>query len=397
MKLRHLRYRLLSHITFGKMKQHYKRKWKEVKLKKYPVASKEINRKNVYNLDQKNLNIAIKLEGGLGDFIIAANFLYKFSEKFKNENVRIDIFVSSKIDASNALFFNRKFFSNLYCSPNDIGLKDERYDLYILILRKTYILHAKRNKIYKYSPSLFDLVQSIEKDNAIHKRLFDLRPFCDGQAIITACIKNHKRYQEADIDEFLQLSSSFDFIPELSNVCFPNLNVNSEKFISIHRGVDVTKTSNSVKQWPVAYYNILISKIKTEYPNLKIIQLGASRERCPIFNNIDVDLVGKTNLEEIKVILKNSLLHIDGEGGMVHLRHALRGGKSLVIFGPTSADFYGYPENVNITGSGCLKSGCEWLTEKWQERCARGYGCHPCMYSITPEKVFDEFKKNMEF
>lgn len=31
MKLRHLRYHLLSHITFGKMKQHYKRKWKAVK------------------------------------------------------------------------------------------------------------------------------------------------------------------------------------------------------------------------------------------------------------------------------------------------------------------------------------------------------------------------------
>lgn len=35
--LKEYRYRLLSHITIGKTKEHYKRKWKNIKILKYQV------------------------------------------------------------------------------------------------------------------------------------------------------------------------------------------------------------------------------------------------------------------------------------------------------------------------------------------------------------------------
>ena len=125
---------------------------------------------------------------------------------------------------------------------------------------------------------------------------------------------------------------------------------------------------------------------------MKIVQLGFSEDRCPKFNNIDIDLIGKTSLEEVKIILNNSIIHIDGEGGMVHLRHALHGGKSIVLFGATSPEFYGYSENINLRGDGC-SHWCEWITENWQAKCARGYDRPPCSYSLTPETVYNEFKK----
>ena len=102
-----------------------------------------------------------------------------------------------------------------------------------------------------------------------------------------------------------------------------------------------------------------------------------------------MDLVGKTNLEQIKPILQHALVHIDGEGGMVHLRHALGGGRSVVLFGPTSSEFFGYSENKNLVGGGCAV-WCEWALNKWQEGCLRGsYETPPCMASITPEMVME--------
>ena len=97
--------------------------------------------------------------------------------------------------------------------------------------------------------------------------------------------------------------------------------------------------------------------------------------------------MGKTSLEQVKVILKNSCLHIDNEGGYTHIRHAISGGKTAVLFGPTSVDFFGYSDNINIKGEGC-ETFCEWCTANWQEVCVRGFTYPPCMYSITPEAVF---------
>ncbi len=361
------------------------------------LHSRQAPSKDIFNLNCNELNIAIKLEGGLGDFIIASNFLYLLKNKIGNNKVRIDVFAFNKQKLLETIFNKNNFINNLY-SKEDIGLADTRYDLLLLILRKPVILHAKKNKIYEYSPQLFDLVQKYEAQNVKERRLFLKRPYCDCQNISLSLIFEKKRYQETDIDDILKMNEHFEyplFIKEDELVYLSQLNIQSQQYISIHRGVDQRSDKNSVKQWPIKYYNILIAKIKQQYPDLKIVQLGISEDRCPAFENIDVNLVGKTNLEQIKVLLKNSLLHIDGEGGMVHLRHALNGGKSIVLFGSTSLEFYGYPENINLKGDGC-SHWCEWITENWQAKCARGYDRPPCMYSLIPEKVFEAFKKFME-
>ena len=77
---------------------------------------------------------------------------------------------------------------------------------------------------------------------------------------------------------------------------------------------------------------------------------------------------------------------------MVHLRHALKGGRSVVMFGPTSSEFFGYSENENIVGNGC-DTWCEWAVYNWQEGCLRGYSNAPCMASIIPEKVMLSVEK----
>ena len=94
----------------------------------------------------------------------------------------------------------------------------------------------------------------------------------------------------------------------------------------------------------------------------------------------DLNLVGKTDFLAAAAILANAALHIDGESGLVHLRHVL-GGRSVVLFGPTPVEYFGYADNCNLVSKGCR--GCMWMTDDWFEVCSRGTAEPECMASIT--------------
>ena len=90
-------------------------------------------------------------------------------------------------------------------------------------------------------------------------------------------------------------------------------------------------------------------------------------------------------MELTKYILKNSLLHVDIEGGPVHLASQL-GTKCVVLFGAIEVDFLKYTQNINIVSEVCSPCYFAWDTDS---QCLLG-GKEPlCMLSITPQKVFD--------
>ena len=160
----------------------------------------------------------------------------------------------------------------------------------------------------------------------------------------------------------------------------------NKQYITITRSVELTKSqNNNVRLWPIAYYQELIKKMKQKYPEVKLVQLGVSR--CEELRGIDVNLLGKTTLEEVKAILKHSLLHIDGECGMVHTKHFLYG-KSAVFFGQTAIEYLGYENNINLKSNGC-PHWCEWIVDDWQTHCIRGYDEPPCMTELKPDYVFE--------
>jgi hypothetical protein len=64
---------------------------------------------------------------------------------------------------------------------------------------------------------------------------------------------------------------------------------------------------------------------------------------------------------------------------------ACLGTRSCVLFGPTDADYFGYPQNINMRPGCC--GGCWWTTDSWMDQCPRGFASAPCMDSIPPEDV----------
>ena len=137
-----------------------------------------------------------------------------------------------------------------------------------------------------------------------------------------------------------------------------------------------------IKEWPTRYYVEFISLLKSKMPDITVVQTGGNG--VIEFENADRKLLG-TDLELFKYILKNSLLHIDCEGGPVHLASQL-GTKCLVLFGAIEPDFLKYTPNINIISEVC--SPCYGVWESGS-KCLLGAKEPPCMLSITPQKVFD--------
>lgn len=357
--------------------------------------NKNYNKNKILNIER--LNIAFKCTGGVGDILIATNYIYAIYKKMNINNVNIDIYTGNNIDMTRSILEKSNFINGIY-TLNDIEDDCKSYDLFVEIQRYPFIRYNNLQKIDKFSPFLVDLIYEWQKFRMKNSRYWRSAPRFDGQSNHYAILLKQKRISQPDVFGYLGIDEKFLFKPHLPDYAddyINSLGLLNKKFITIHRGVDARQYKNSTKLWPKEYYDILIPMLKEKYTNIPVIQLGISKDGCPRMDGVDIYLAGKTTFEQVKTLLSYSTLHIDGEGGFVHLRHALSGGKSVVLFGPTSMDFYGYSENINLRGNACPEC-CEWITPNWQEQCSAGFGKNLCMYSLSPNMVFNTISNNVE-
>lgn len=156
------------------------------------------------------------------------------------------------------------------------------------------------------------------------------------------------------------------------------------RYITIHDGFDphYRFEGRSMKSWPLENWTELINQFKRLYPEISIIQLGANKDK-PL-PGIDLDLVGKTTFEESLQYLKGALVHIDTCSGLVHARHLFKK-PSIVIYGPTNHQYFGYPENFNVEPRAC--GNCWWQKGNWMEKCVLNHKQPLCMHSTTVNHI----------
>lgn len=152
---------------------------------------------------------------------------------------------------------------------------------------------------------------------------------------------------------------------------------------NIRDGVNTAAT----KCWPQEYWTELVALLGQAYPVYKLVQLG-DKNAYPI-KGADSVFLGKTDLQSACAILAGSSLHIDGDCGLVHFAKALAV-PSVVLFGPTGAEYVGYAENENIKGPFC--GDCWHTADTWQRQCPLGFKKAECMYSLSPEMVLSRIK-----
>lgn len=144
------------------------------------------------------------------------------------------------------------------------------------------------------------------------------------------------------------------------------------------------------KKWPAAHFAKLAEMIIHDG---KQVVLAGGPEDIPLGAQISgmvsgvSDLTGKTSLRELGAVIQHCTAYISGDTGPLFIAAAMK--RPLVaLYGPTRPDRtgpYGNRQATIITApvscAGCLKKHCD----KWI-----------CMNSITPETVFDEYKKKVK-
>jgi hypothetical protein len=180
----------------------------------------------------------------------------------------------------------------------------------------------------------------------------------------------------------IRSSSELDFFLVEMGLEFAQ-GLRGERFATIHHGSDKNMSGAGgvqTKNLPVETWQRIV-RIMSD-AGLTIVQLGESHEA--LVDGIHVDMRGRTSLQQTAYILKMASVHVDSEGGLVHLARAMQT-RSVVIFGPTPVGFFGYPQNHNIAPPLC--GNCWWTTDRWATQCPLETVVPQCMASQSAEFI----------
>lgn len=372
------RYRLLSHILWGKKGRHYIEKYLSSK------AEMDQSQKSFPLKDSHTLRIAIAEGGGLGDAIMQTLYIKEIRKLFTGKIV-IDFYCRAF-----PAFKNFPFIDN--CFPYTDNHPSSNYDVYIVSRRFYIILACDEKKVKKFSKKFLLFCKWCKHltddilDGEYNDNLFSQYALLFGK----------NRLEQANVHNILPITRHTKTYCDLDEESFGILDeygLTTTPYITVSRSVDCKYNGNHPKLWPLDYYEDLVGHLKKRFPYIKFVQLGAEFGYGRI-NGIDLNLVGKTSLNQVKILLKYALLHIDGEGGLVHLRHILNG-VSAVFFGPTNPKIFGYENNLNFRSAGCVNP-CEWVTRTWTNGCLRGFKKPLCMQNLTPDAVFTSIVSYLE-
>ena len=166
-----------------------------------------------------------------------------------------------------------------------------------------------------------------------------------------------------------------------------------EPYMTVHDGYEVNQPNlhRVTKTWSIRHWEKLVRMVKERHPEIYVVQLGGTQSRK--IPGVDVDLVGRMKIEQSLQVLARSVVHVDGDSGLVHAANVL-GVPSVAMFGPTPASFFGYRGNANLSPREC--GGCWWLKQRWLDHCMLGHRSPKCMDSILPEDAFAAVESVLE-
>ena len=343
--------------------------------------------------DEGNIKICFFVEGGLGDRLFTYNYFHHLYERFLGNDASIDVYCFDGCSMTEVIFKDNRISRVIDIDYRKFLLykPEQQYDLAIRINRYPNVLYLNLQKVISYSRQLVDYLNVIEQFKQLHPRFFNADPLYDGQEAIYEVILGKHRIQQIDINHYLSIQKSFSI--DLSDRCDEKLfdeimcSYPDRKVVLLANGMgEILKAKRGTKEWHVSYWNRLVDKLREKHKDLLFVQIG-SGEGIASIDLVDLNLINRTGLVEVMGLLKRAPLLISVEGGMVHLRKAVNGGKSVVLFGPTDERFFGYEENINIRGKAC-DIPCEWNIPRWFCDCSNTPGNKRiCMYSILPDMV----------
>lgn len=328
------------------------------------------------------LHLAFLLRGGIGDVIINlawAEALVGLSQCI----CRVDVYTNTPQDCMIALCWDKAYVAQIRTLKQDIPLVD--YDAVFDVMQNPQVKAVCRERLQRVSPQMWAYVQRLLCFQSSHASFYTDENQAMG--IHYADVMGGGRRRQPDFDGSLDLRNS-----GFTLNCRENFSDVAGKFglerpyVTLQR--EAGASPRSLKLWSAEKYRALVEAMRKRFPAYGLVVIGLDKGfELPAGQEKQVrDLRGQTSFAELMSIVGNAFLHIGGEGIVPHMRHYLRGGPSLVLFGPSCARMLAYPENLSLSGTEC-PNGCEGLTPTWQEKCLKGYDCCRSLEEIQVSDV----------
>ena len=343
--------------------------------------------------EKAHLSIALKYGPGLGDAVIKKRF---FNEIVKMApEACIDIYAPGSAEFINSIYTD---VPNFNLAINDGGaVYAQRCKDYALSMSIFFMIDIDNFEYEKVRTINASFAEKMKTHQARHIA-YGLSPFPAPQNYIhfsRSIFKGRNCYTLYNYTNVFEIKDQDVYIPldESYHDDFKNMKLG--KYITVNYGNGAARRNSEnviSKQWPKEYFEVFISLFRKKYSCIKIVQLGDKRTESLV--GVDNCLLGE-KWEIVKYVLKNTLLHIDIEGGLMHLATQL-GTKCVAIYGPTQVGLFSYPQNINIVSEKCRD--CYPLYQDFY-KCAKELDKPECMWSIKPERVFkevDDYLKGLE-
>ena len=139
------------------------------------------------------------------------------------------------------------------------------------------------------------------------------------------------------------------------------------------------------------HWQEVVDNLKACVTNLKIVQIGAEDDMK--IKNVDMDLTGKTNYNQLATLMKDAILHIGIDSFPMHLASAYK--KSLVaVFGSSYAKSTGPWYKDKTINHILLETTNRFTCNKacYKNECFVDKD-YPCLNEIPPKYVFDSCLK----
>ncbi len=337
-------------------------------------------------LSRESLNIAVRCDGGMGDVINVNAWLKQFRKLFICP-IRIDVFCRSKAEGR-AIFENCGFVHRVFAERSYMK-RQENYDLAIIATWSVLVGHFNEKRAAQFDRRIVDFVAKLKEfwnENDRYLRFENLHMLM--RLCVYRGIDRWKLLGGAGIFPFDKNSRPFLPISDSALACVKQYGLDKRPYIVIGSGCNATFNFKKapVRSWPADKWDQLVRLVKAKYPSLAIVQIG-SGQTVKHIQGVDIDIAGKTSLEEMKVVLKNAAFLIDYDTGSIHFNYAM-GRRSAVLFGSSFIEFIGYDQNINISAKVCPE--CIWLLSDYPEHCALEQDPPKCMDSISPEMVMGQ-------
>jgi hypothetical protein len=337
-----------------------------------------------------NPRIAIRLRGGIGDHIVGARFLRDLQAAAGHFD--FDVY-TPRIPVASWLLSNFPGYKSCYydqylwrAAHRDYPLALEVNQLFLPVFETAdWIVISRRfPKLAEICHRACEQLEALEPCARYH-------PFLDGHLARVAVFMGAARYN------FLHKLCGIEYGGDrlslkIDECAAAKFGLAGKRYITISNGFDAffnSRTERATKVYP--HSESLARLIKSRFPELTIVQIGSDTS-VPL-PPADLNLINSTSLSEAAALLKHAEVHIDSEGGLVHIA-ACVGTKSCVLFGPTGPDYFGYPGNINIGPATC--GNCYWINSTWMNGCIKGFDKPACLDQLAPAGILEHIADELQ-